>query len=166
MRILKWLVGGVLVVALLLGGAFVWGMQRVPRARAARVEALGPLLARATAMESLSPEDACLVVECHYMKRSSVLTAECRRDTLEATRPGVVKFRGLVVADEWDDALLGGGYVPTLCLSKGTSARCRRRCLRRGKFPSSVRAGTCWRIETHRAREGPLAPAPCSVSAG
>ncbi|MFP2929300.1 hypothetical protein ACLESO_29685 [Pyxidicoccus sp. 3LG] len=56
MRILKWLVGGVLVVALLLGGAFVWAMQWVSRARAARVEALGPLLARATAVESLSPE--------------------------------------------------------------------------------------------------------------
>ncbi|AKQ64746.1 hypothetical protein A176_001658 [Myxococcus hansupus] len=119
MRILKWLVGGLLVVALLLGGAFVWGVQRVSRARAARVEALGPLLARATAVASLSPEEACLVVEGHYMKRSTVLTADCRRATLEVTGPGVVKFRGLVVADAWDDALLGGGYVPTLCLSKG-----------------------------------------------
>ncbi|MDC0714170.1 hypothetical protein POL68_37235 [Stigmatella sp. ncwal1] len=59
-------------------------------------------------MESLSPEDACLVVEGHYMKWATVLTAECRSVTLEATRPGVVKFRGLVVADAWDDALLGG----------------------------------------------------------
>ncbi|NBD08357.1 hypothetical protein [Corallococcus silvisoli] len=119
MRILKRLVGGVLVVALLLGGAFVWGMQRVSRARAARVEALGPLLARATAVESLSPEDACLVVEGYYMKRAKVLTAECRNVTIEATRPGVMKFRGLVVADAWSDAVLGGGSVPTLCLSKG-----------------------------------------------
>ncbi|MCE9669978.1 hypothetical protein LY474_19445 [Myxococcus stipitatus] len=119
MRILKWLVGGVLVVALVLGGAFIWGMQRVSRARAARVEALGPLLARATAVESLSPEEACLVVEGHYLKRATVLTAECRSVTLEPTRPGVVRFRGLVLADAWDDALLGGGYVPTLCLSKG-----------------------------------------------
>lgn len=119
MRILKWLVGGGLVVALLLGGAFVWGMRRVSRERAARVEALGPLLARASTVESLSPEDACLVVEGHYLKRAAVLTAECRSVTLEATRAGVVKFRGLVVADDWDDALLGGGYVPTVCLSKG-----------------------------------------------
>ncbi|NRD53121.1 hypothetical protein D7Y15_10815 [Corallococcus sp. AB030] len=42
MRILKWLVGG---VALLLGGAFVWGRQRVSRACAARVEALAPCAA-------------------------------------------------------------------------------------------------------------------------
>ncbi|NPC68254.1 hypothetical protein HPP05_00635 [Corallococcus exiguus] len=42
MRILKWLVGG---VALLLGGAFVWGRQRVSRARAARVESLAPCAA-------------------------------------------------------------------------------------------------------------------------
>ncbi|MFE8596297.1 hypothetical protein [Archangium violaceum] len=119
MRILKWLVGGVVVVALLLGGAFVWGMQRVSRARATRLEALETLLARATAVESLGPEDACLVAEGHYMKRATVLTAECRSVTLEATRPGVVKFRGLVVADAWDDAILGGGFVPTLCLSKG-----------------------------------------------
>ncbi|MBN8468864.1 hypothetical protein JYJ95_20375 [Corallococcus exiguus] len=119
MRILKWLIGGVGVLALLPGGAFVWGMQRVSRARAARVEALVPLLARATTVESLSPEDACLVAEGHYMKRATVLTAECRNVTLEATRPGVMMFRGLVVADDCDDAVLGGGYVPTLCLSKG-----------------------------------------------
>jgi len=119
MRILKWLVGGVLGVALVAGGAFVWGMQRVSRARAARMEALGPLLARATAVESPNPEDACLLAEGHYLKRAAVLSAECRSAVLEATRPGVVKFRGLVVAESWADALLGGGYVPTLCLSKG-----------------------------------------------
>jgi hypothetical protein len=119
-RILKWIVGGVLVVALSLGGALVWGMQRVTRERAARIEALGPLVARATTVESLSPEEACLVVEGHYMKREAVLTAKCKAAVeLEATRPGVVKFRGLVMADEWVDALTGGGSVPTLCLSKG-----------------------------------------------
>jgi hypothetical protein len=118
-RILKWILGGVLVAALVLGGGFFWGMQRVSKERAARVEVLGPLVARATAAESLSPEDACLVVEGHYMKRASVLTAECRDVTLEATRPGVMRFRGLVMASDWDDAILGGGSVPTLCLSKG-----------------------------------------------
>ncbi|MCP3064197.1 hypothetical protein LXT21_36035 [Myxococcus sp. K38C18041901] len=119
MRILKRLVGGVVVLAVVAGGAFVWGMHRVSQAREARVRVLGPLVARATAMETLSPEDACLVVEGHYLKRDTVLTAECKRVTLEATRPGVVRFHGLVVASDWDDAVLGGGSVPTLCLSKG-----------------------------------------------
>ncbi|MFY1831436.1 hypothetical protein ACN47A_36325 [Myxococcus fulvus] len=119
MRILKWLVGGVVVLAVVLGGAFAWGMQRVSRAREARVQVLGPLVARATALETLGPEEACLVVEGHYLKRATVLTTECKRATLEATRPGVMRFHGLVVASDWDDAVLGGGSVPTLCLSKG-----------------------------------------------
>ncbi|MCK8502410.1 hypothetical protein [Myxococcus fulvus] len=97
MRILKWLVGGVGGLAVVLGGVFVWGMQRVSAAREARVQVPGPLVARATAMETPRPEDACLVVEGHDLKRETVLTAECKRVTLEATRPGVMRFHGLVM---------------------------------------------------------------------
>ncbi|MHA7628970.1 hypothetical protein [Corallococcus sp. M7] len=91
MRILKWLVGGVLVVAVLLGGALVWGMQRVTRAREARIEALRPLLPRARAMKTLVPQDACLIAEGHYMEQATVLTTECRNVTLHFTRPGSEK---------------------------------------------------------------------------
>ncbi|MCP3102372.1 hypothetical protein LZ198_26220 [Myxococcus sp. K15C18031901] len=110
--------GGVVVFSLLSGGAFAWGVQRVSQERAARVEALGPLLTRATALESLNPQDACIVVEGYFLKREKVLTTRCGTVALESTRPGVMSFRGLVVSDRWADALTDGGYVPTVCLAK------------------------------------------------
>ncbi|PTL79965.1 hypothetical protein DAT35_31585 [Vitiosangium sp. GDMCC 1.1324] len=110
---------GVLGFALLVSGALGWRAMQVQRERDRRVAELRAQLPKLRAAESLSATDACHLAEAYYLEQKHALVTSCRDATVEPTNPGVMKFVGLRYAYHWDDAILGGAHVPTLCLAKG-----------------------------------------------
>ncbi|WP_224362305.1 hypothetical protein [Hyalangium versicolor] len=119
LRLLRRLVLGVLAFALLIAGVIAWRAITIIRERDQRVAELQAELPKLRAAETLSPLDACHLAEAHYLESKHALFTGCGDVSLEPRNPGVLKFHGLQLRQSWKHALLGSGYVLTLCLAKG-----------------------------------------------